>query len=195
MPSDKLGNLERVQIERVSDLRDWLIVNHMQSESVWLVTFKKSAAPENYVSYDAFVDEIICFGWIDSVPRKLDQSRTMHLLSPRKAGSAWSAVNKDRVKRMELEQKMYPAGLEVVRQAKLDGSWDFLNDVDALIEPSDLASNLNQEPAARTHWDSFSRSSRRGILEWIKQAKRRETREKRISETVRLAKANIKANH
>lgn len=195
MPSDKLENLQRVQIERASDLRDWLYANHMQSESIWLVTFKKSAAPEKYVSYSAFVDEIICFGWIDSVPRKLDGSRTMHLLSPRKVGSAWSAVNKDRVRRMELEKKMHPAGLETVRRAKSDGSWDFLNDVDALIEPHDLASGLDEEPTARKHWDAFSRSSRRGILEWIKQAKRHETRERRISETVRLAKDNVKANH
>lgn len=151
MASDKLSNLERVQIEQASELRDWLYANHMQSESVWLVTFKKSAAPNKYVSYDQFVDEIICFGWIDSVPRKLDDSRTMHLISPRKAGSAWSAVNKDRVMRMESKKKMHPSGLEAVRTAKRDGSWDFLNHVDALIEPDDLATVLNQEPSARKH--------------------------------------------
>ena len=195
MAARKLSNLERVQIERVSDLRDWLYANHMQSESVWLVTFKKSAAPGKYVSYDQFADEIICFGWIDSLPRKLDKYRTMHLLSPRKEGSAWSAVNKDRVRRMELEQKMHPAGSEAVQRAKRDGSWNFLNDVDAHIEPDDLASGLNREPAARKHWDAFSQSSRRGILEWIKQAKRPETRQKRVAEIVRLAKDNIKANH
>lgn len=195
MSGSKLDNLERVQIQRSSDLRDWLLTNHAQSESVWLVTFKKSAAPEKYVSYDAIVDEIICFGWIDSVPRKLDESRTMHLLSPRRPGSAWSAVNKERVTRMTQSQKMHPSGLEAVRLAKLDGSWDFLNDVDALIEPEDLAYALNQAPTARMHWDAFSRSSRRGILEWIKHAKRPETRQKRIAETVKLAKDNIKANH
>ena len=90
---------------------------------------------------------------------------------------------------------MHLAGIAAVEEARQDGSWDFLNDVDALVEPEDLALSLAAEPDARKNWDQFSRSSRRGILEWIKQARRPETRRKRIVETTTLAKAGIKANH
>lgn len=194
MVGRRLTDLERVQVVSASDLRDWLTSHQAQSESIWLVTFKKSC-PDRYVSYDEIVDEAICFGWIDSLPRKLDESRTMLLISPRRTGSAWSAVNKARVARLEAEGKMHPAGRAAVAAAKQDGAWDFLNDVDALIEPEDLATRLNANAKARANFDRFSRSSRRGILEWIKQAKRPDTRAKRIAETARLAALGIKANH
>ena len=194
MPQKPLQNVQSVQVETVSDLRDWLYANHAQSQSIWLVTFKK-AVPEKYIPYDDIVDEAICFGWIDSLSRKLDETRTMLLLSPRRKGSAWSAVNKSRVDRLLAEERMHPAGLAIIEAAKKDGSWDFLNDVNALIEPPDLASLLDANPDARKNFSGFSPSSRRGILEWIKQAKRPETREKRIRQTVDLAKQGIKANH
>ncbi len=194
MAKQRLSDLERVQIECSSDLRNWLYANHAQSDSIWLVTFKKND-PGRYVSYDAFVDEAMCFGWVDSLPRKLDEHRTMHLLSPRKPGSGWSAVNKDRIERMEAKNKMHPMGRAAVDAAKADGSWGFLNDVDALIEPEDLVAALDGCSLARENFDRFSRSSRRGILEWIKHAKRPGTRANRITETVQLAAKGIKANH
>lgn len=194
MAKRKLDDLERVQIESLIEWRDWLIANHAQSESIWLVTFKKHCGAR-YVSYDDYVDEAMCWGWVDSAVRAVDKDRSMHLLSPRRKGSAWSAVNKDRVARMEVAGRMQPAGRALIDAAKLDGSWDFLNDVEALIEPDDLKAALDANPNARSHWNEFSRSSKRGILEWIKTAKRSETREKRIAETARLASQNIKANH
>ncbi|MEM8794579.1 MAG: YdeI/OmpD-associated family protein [Pseudomonadota bacterium] len=194
MAKPKLEDLERVEIKSTADLRDWLQKNCESEKSIWLVTYKKRV-PERYVSYDEIVDVAICFGWIDSLPRKLDERRTMLLLSPRKPGSAWSAVNKERVDRMEAERLIHPRGVAAIEAAKKDGSWDFLNDVDQLIEPDDLKAALEETAEARAKFDGFSRSSRRGILEWIKQAKRAETRAKRISETARLAALGVKANH
>ena len=190
----KLDELERVEIFSIDELHRWLVENAEQAESIWLVTFKK-LRPERHVGYDAVVDEAICHGWIDSLPRKLDAERSMLLLSPRRRGSAWSAVNKARVARLEAAGRMRSRGQAVVAQAQRDGSWDFLNDVDALIEPADLATRLDADPAARDHFDAFSHSSRRGILEWIKQAKRPETRARRIAATAALAAKGIKANH
>ncbi|MEM8838272.1 MAG: YdeI/OmpD-associated family protein [Pseudomonadota bacterium] len=194
MAKPKLDDLERVEIKNAGDLRDWLQENCESDQSIWLVTYKKTV-PERYVSYDEIVDVAICFGWIDSLPRKLDERRTMLLLSPRKPGSAWSAVNKKRVERMAAQGLIHPRGAAAIEAAKKDGSWDFLNDVDQLIEPDDLKAALDGTAEARTKFDGFSRSSRRGILEWIKQAKRPETRAKRVSETVRLAALGVKANH
>lgn len=174
-------------------LRQWLVQNHRQAASVWLISFKKHTG-ETYVSYDEIVDQLICFGWIDSLPRKLDADRSMVLISPRKDGSAWSAVNKRRVARMVEVGDMHAAGREKIEQAKQDGSWAFLDDVEALIQPPDLGDAFDQFPGSRKNFEAFPRSAKRGILEWIKLAKRPETRVKRIAETARLAADNIKAN-
>ena len=169
----------RVQIESREEWWAWLDANHENAESIWLVTFKK-ASGKPYVSYDDVVEEAICFGWIDSLRHKLDDERSMLLLSPRKPGSAWSKVNKERVEHMNAAGKMHPAGLRKIEEAKVDGSWTFLNDVDALIVPDDLALALAEYEDAEKNFAAFPRSAKRGILEWIKQAKRPETRSKRV---------------
>ena len=186
-------NFPKVQVESREEWRAWLEANHESAESIWLVTFKK-ASGKPHVSYDAVVEEALCFGWIDSLPRKLDEERTMLLLSPRKPGSAWSKVNKERVERMIAAGKMRPAGLRKIEQSKADGSWTFLDDVDALVVPDDLAAALREYENAGENFAAFPRSSKRGILEWIKQAKRTETRDKRVRETAKLASSNIRAN-
>ena len=182
-----------VQVESREEWRTWLEANHESAESIWLVTFKK-ASGKPYVSYDAVVEEAICFGWIDSLPRKLDDERTMLLLSPRKPGSAWSKANKDRVERVEAAGKMRPAGLRRIEQSKADGSWTFLDDVEALTVPEDLAAALEEYEDAEENFATFPPSTKRGILEWIKQAKRTETRSKRVRETAELASKNVRAN-
>ncbi len=183
----------RVQIESRAEWRAWLDANHESAESIWLVTFKK-ASGKPYVSYDAVVEEAICFGWIDSLRRKLDDERSMLLLSPRRPGSAWSKVNKDRVERMNAAGKMHPAGLQKIEQSKTDGSWTFLDDVEALVVPDDLVVALAEYDNAEENFAGFPRSVKRGILEWIKQAKRAETRSKRVRETAELASKNVRAN-
>lgn len=185
-------DLAQILVRSRAELREWLAQNHPQPESIWLVTYKKGSP--FYLPYDDIVEEAICFGWIDSLVRKRDEATTMLLLSPRKAGSAWSRVNKDRVARLEAEGLLHPAGAAKIAQARVDGTWDKLNEVDALVEPPDLVAALAKFSDARRHWDAFPPSTRRGILEWILQAKRPETRAKRIAETARLAEDNVRAN-
>lgn len=184
----------RVQIESRAEWRAWLAANHESAESIWLVTFKKGSG-RPYVPYDDVVEEAICFGWVDSLPRRLDEERTMLLLSPRKPGSAWSKVNKERAERMNAAGKMKPAGLTKIEQSKEDGSWTFLDDVEALVVPEDLSAALEGHENAAENFAAFPPSSKRGILEWIKQAKKPETRGKRIRETAELASRNVRANH
>jgi uncharacterized protein YdeI (YjbR/CyaY-like superfamily) len=119
----------------------------------------------------------------------------MHLLAPRKPGSAWSRVNKERAERLIASGLMTEAGLAKIEQAKANGSWSKLDDVEALTIPGDLAEALSAHPPAAANFDGFPRSSKRLILEWIIQAKRSETRAKRIEETARLAAKNERANH
>jgi uncharacterized protein YdeI (YjbR/CyaY-like superfamily) len=182
----------KIQIDSLAALRDWLEVNNSQTESVWLVSFKKGRGA--YVPYSDIVDELLCYGWIDSVPRKLDEDRTMLLISPRRAKSNWSKVNKDKIAKLELMGRMKPLGLQKVMQAKQEGTWDALNAVDELSEPSDLRAALDESPLAREHWNAFPPSARRGILEWIGNAKGAETRQRRVAETAELAAQNIRAN-
>lgn len=159
-----------------------------------MVHFKKHVA-DAYVPFGALVDEALAWGWVDSAVRGVDEERVRHLFSPRNPKSAWSAVNKEKVERLIAAGRMQPSGLAMVETARRNGMWDFLNDVDALIEPDDLKTALDEKPASRRHWDGFAPSSRRGILEWIKTAKTPQTRQKRIGETVRLAALAIRANH
>lgn len=195
MPPARLrhGDLARVEVTSREGWRAWLAENNGQPDGVWVVTHRKRpGAP--HVPYGDIVDEALCFGWIDSLPRKLDDERTMVFVSPRRGGSAWSRVNKDRIARLSAEGRMAPAGLARIEAAKADGSWAALDDVETLVPPADLAAALAADPAAAACFAAFPPSSRRGILEWIAAARRPKTRAARIAETVARAAKNRKAN-
>lgn len=187
------NNKPRVQVESRAEWRAWLEANHTQPDGVWLVTFKKHMG-DKYVSWDEIVEEALCFGWIDSLPRRLDEERTMLWLAPRKSGSGWSTVNKERIERLIVAGLMTPAGMEKIEAAKRDGTWQALDAAGALEIPDDLSAAFDNYTDARRHFEGFPPSIRRGILEWIGNAKRPETRAKRIEETAQLAQDNIRAN-
>jgi uncharacterized protein YdeI (YjbR/CyaY-like superfamily) len=188
----KLDDQQQVEITSRTAWRKWLMQNHSTSGSIWLVTYKKP--DPRHVPYNDVVEEALCFGWVDSLPRKLDQVRSMLLLAPRKPKSAWSKLNKQRIEKLIAAGLMQPAGLKLVEAAKQNGLWDKLNDVEELKLPDDLAKALAKNKTAAKHFEAFPRSVKRGILEWILQAKKPETRAARISETVEKAKDNIRAN-
>ena len=173
--------------------RAWLKKHHPRGEGVWFISYKK-AAGKPIVSYDEAVEEALCFGWVDSKGRKLDDERSMLWFAPRKAGSGWSAPNKARVAKMIEAGLMMPAGLAKIEAAKADGSWAALDAVEALQIPPDLARTLKALPPAAHNFEAFPRSAKRGILEWIGNAKRPETRAARIAETTTLAARNERAN-
>ena len=179
-----MADHERVEITSRAELRDWLEANHTQAESVWLVTYKRSARPELYVPMSDVIQEAICFGWIDSQASRLDDERSMVRLSPRKRGSAWSAINKSHVAALAEQGLITEAGWATIEVAKQDGSWEFLDDVEAGIIPDDLAAAFEETPGARERFESFPRSTTRATLEWIKRAKRPGTRARRIAEVV-----------
>jgi uncharacterized protein YdeI (YjbR/CyaY-like superfamily) len=173
--------------------RTWLKKHHARDEGVWFISYKKSANQPS-VSYDDAVEEALCFGWVDSKGRKLDEQRSMLWFAPRKAGSGWSAPNKARVAKMIEAGLMAPAGLAKIEAAKADGSWAALDAVEALQVPPDLAQALKKLPKAAANFEAFPRSAKRGILEWISNAKRAETRAARVAETASLAARNERAN-
>lgn len=176
-----------------AEWRSWLEQNHSLAAGVWLITFKKSTGKPR-VGYDEAVEEALCFGWIDSKGNKLDAERSLLWFAPRKARTGWSRPNKERIVRLLDAGLMAPAGLAKIEAAKQDGSWFALDAVEALEIPPDLEAALAASPPASQYWDAFPRSVKRGILEWIANAKRPETRAKRVAETADLAAQNIRAN-
>jgi len=181
-------NFEKVEISSARDLRLWLSQHHAQAESVWLVTFKKHVGSA-YVSRDEVLDELLCFGWIDGIRRKLDADRTMQLISPRRI-QHWAKSYKERAARLVEEGRMEAPGLEAIRRSKAAGSWHFMDDVDALVVPEDLAAALASRPGARLHFDAFPPANRRFVLRWIKLARKPETRRRRIARVAELAARN-----
>lgn len=184
MPPRRIDNdrFPHVTVRTREEWRAWLECHHTQEESIWLVRFKK-ASGEPALSWDEAVDEALCFGWIDSAVRKLDDARTLLLMSPRRAGSNWSVYNKAKVERLIRDGRMTPAGMAKIEAAKHDGTWSFLDDVMAV--PDDLAAALRR---ARISVEAFEQAAppslRRGWLENLKMAKRAETRTKRIEAIV-----------
>jgi uncharacterized protein YdeI (YjbR/CyaY-like superfamily) len=176
-----------------AEWRAWLEQNHTRAEGVWLITYKKATGKPR-IEYEEAVEQALCYGWIDSKPNKLDDERSLLWFAPRKAGTGWSKPNKDRVAKLMAAGLMAPAGLAKVEAAKADGSWFTLDSVETLEMPVDLGQALAANPAANGHFDAFPRSVKRGILEWIANAKRPETRARRVDETVRLAAENRRAN-
>ena len=183
---------EQVEVESVAALRAWLSAHYQQSDSIWLVTFKK--AEERYLPYDSIIEEALAFGWVDSLSRALDDKRTMRLLSPRKPGSAWSKANKDRVARLIRSKRMHPSGLAKVEAAQRDGSWTKIDRAQSLEIPDDLTAALEANRQAKGHFSKFPPSTRRAILEWVEGAKTCATRERRIGRTVADAAENRRAN-
>lgn len=173
--------------------RAWLQENHRTHPGLWLANYKKATGKPR-LEYEETVEEALCFGWIDSRANSLDAERSLLWVCPSKATSAWSGINKERVARLVAKGLMEPAGLAVVEEAKASGRWSALDEVELLIVPTDLSEAFDRHPASRANWDQFPPSARRAILDWISQAKRAETRLKRIEETATLADRNERAN-
>ena len=182
-----------VHAETRAQWRAWLVAHHAEPDGAWLVSWKK-ATGKPAVGYAAAVEEALCVGWVDSKPQRLDDERGLLWFAPRAARSAWSRPNKERVERLTAAGLMLPAGLAAVDAAKAHGSWTMLDQVEDLVEPDDLRAALDADPLARASWDAFPRSARRGILEWIAQAKRAETRATRVATTVSEAHDGRRAN-
>lgn len=195
MPREKTRaatDYPRVEIATRAELRAWFAANHSLATGVWLVTTKRTAGGR--VTWNDIVEEALCVGWVDSLPRKLNATTTMLLVTPRKPQSNWSAKNKAHVAALEAQGLMRAAGTAAVALAKASGRWDALYDVTALKVPADLAAAFTQYADALKNWEAFPASTKRGILEWISLAKRDATRAARVDETARLANDNIRAN-
>ena len=144
------------------------------------------------IPYEEAVCEALCFGWIDSTYRSLDEERGALWWSPRRKGSLWASTNKERVERLEAEGRMTDAGRAAIEAAKADGSWSILEPVEALIVPDDLTAAFDARPGARSNGRPFAPTAKRAYLLWIATAKREATRSKRVEETADRVAAGLR---
>jgi uncharacterized protein YdeI (YjbR/CyaY-like superfamily) len=186
-----MNDAPQVHPEDRAAWRSWLEANHATATGVWLVSWRRGHGPR--VEYEEAVEEALCFGWIDSQGGNIDERRSRQYYAPRKATSGWAATNKARVERLIADGHMAPAGLAAIERAKANGSWTLLDAVEQGIVPEDLARALADRPPAATNFDAFPKSARRALLEWITQAKRPETRDRRVLETAERAAVNERA--
>lgn len=173
--------------------RSWLKHNGENEKNVWLIIYKKQSGTPS-VTYIEAVEEALCFGWIDSKGVKRDENSYLQFFSKRNPKSNWSAVNKKRVEKLIAQKRMTKAGLKMIQLAKDNGRWNVLDMISELVLPDDLKKTLSKNKKAQKNFDAFPPSAKKGIFEWIINAKREETRSKRIVETVRLAALNLRAN-
>lgn len=183
--------LERFVATDRAALRDWLAENAGTSAGIWVVYAK---GDQRTLGYDDIVEEALCVGWVDSLPRRLDEQQAMLRLTPRNPRSNWSRRNKERIASLRERGLMTAAGEAVVEAAVASGTWSALDQVEELAEPPALRSALDADPVARANWDAFPRSARRAILEWLLSAKTDATRDRRLGTIVSEAHQNRRAN-
>lgn len=171
--------------------RKWLSVHHLKESAVWVVFYKKGTGKSTLIWSEA-VEEALCFGWIDSLKKKLDHESSIQFFSKRKPNSTWSKINKEKINRLRQDGLMMEAGLNIVEAAKKNGSWTILDEVEALKMPQDLTEAFQSCEGSNRYFDNLSRSTRKAILQWIKLAKLPETRQKRIVEVATLASQHKK---
>lgn len=173
------------------DWRKWLELNHKKKEAVWLIFYKKKS-PNYNLSWSQSVDEALCFGWIDSVKKTIDTEKYKQYFSKRKAKSNWSKINKDKVETLIEQGLMEEEGYKSIEIAKENGSWIFLDEVEALVIPEDLKEEFENHKGSMEYFDSLSKSVKKILLYWVISAKRKETRQKRILEITENASKNLK---
>lgn len=173
------------------DWRKWLELNHNKKDAVWLILYKKKS-PNHNLNWSESVDEALCFGWIDSTKRTIDNEKFKQYFSKRKAKSNWSKINKDKVKTLIDQGLMEKEGYKSIEIAKKNGSWTFLDGVEALIIPEDFKEEFVNYKGSKEYFDSLSKSVKKILLHWVVSAKRKETRQKRILEIAENASNNLK---
>ncbi len=137
----------------------------------------------------------LCYGWIDSTVKSLAKENGRQYFCNRNEKSVWSAINKAHLKELEKEGLLHKSGKKVISDAKKNGSWTALDDVENLVIPEDLQKAFNKNKKALENFENFSRSYRKSYLYWLNHAKREETRIKRVSEIIALCENNIKSRN
>ena len=186
-----LTTIETFYPANVQEWRSWLSENHLLKQSIWVVFYKKKSNKPS-ISWSEAVDEALCFGWIDSTARSVDEEKFIQYFSKRKLNSAWSKINKEKVQRLITGGLMMPAGFNTIQTAKQNGSWVILDLVEELVIPADLKEEFETKSGSKEFFLSLSKSVKKAMLQWISLAKLEETRRKRVLAIAELASKKLK---
>ncbi len=179
--------MKRLYVRDRDEWRKWLSGHHGVSDGVWLVFYKKGSGRSS-VGYEAAVEEALCFGWIDSIIKRIDDARYVRKFTPRKDASVWSQLNKRRAEKMIKAGRMTERGLLKIAAAKKNGEWSKDRRRTPLEMPAEFAEALGRNNKARENFEKLAASYRRHYMGWIGAAKRPETKKKRITEAIALLK-------
>ncbi len=183
---------EHLYFKNANEWRAWLHDNHDSSTGVYLIFYKVSSEAES-MRWEEAVNVAICYGWIDSTVKKIDDERRRQMFTPRKDKSVWSKLNKTYIEKLIADNLMHESGLRKIEIAKQNGSWESLDQVENHIMPEDLLLAFSQNKLALENYNNFSPSYRKSYLYWLNQAKREETRKVRVAEIISLCEQNIKS--
>ncbi|MCG2461125.1 YdeI/OmpD-associated family protein [Flavobacteriaceae bacterium F89] len=172
--------------------RNWLHGNHNTSTGIYLIFYSVAHEAES-MRWEEAVQVAICYGWIDSTVWSLGNGKRRQYFCPRKPKSGWSRINKNYVKELSKKGHLHASGIEKIEQAKKNGSWSLLDDVEKGKIPEDLKQAFGARPFAYQNYVNFSQGYQKSYLYWLNQAKREATRKRRIQEIIRLCEANLKS--
>ncbi|NJB72086.1 uncharacterized protein YdeI (YjbR/CyaY-like superfamily) [Saonia flava] len=186
--------LPELYFKNDTEWRAWLHENHETSKGVYLI-FYKVDHPMESMRWEEAVKVALCYGWIDSTVKSLGNGKRRQYFCSRNDRSVWSKVNKTHIEDLLKNELMHPSGLEKIKLAKRNGSWKALDDVENGVVPKDLKEAFNKNPLAYKNYLGFAPGYRKSYLYWLNQAKREETRLKRILEIVALCEQNVKSRN
>lgn len=187
-----MKEIQEYYFKNDTEWRTWLHKNHTLQEGVYLIFYAVSHENES-MRWEEAVRVALCYGWIDSTVKNIGPGKRRQYFCPRKPKSVWSKVNKDHIKDLKKEGLMHKSGLEAIKVAKKNGSWVALDDVENGVIPTELQDAFDKNKEALTNFQNFTRGQRKSYLYYLNQAKRPETRQKRIFEIISLCEQNIKS--
>jgi len=175
-----------------TEWQNWLHENHKISKGVYLIFYKVEHVNDS-MRWEEAVKVALCYGWIDSTVKSLGNGKRRQYFTPRNPKSVWSALNKNYIKELTTNDLIHESGLKIIEIAKKNGSWTALDDVENGIVPKDLQFAFDKNPKAFDNYNNFAPSYRKSYLYWLNQAKREETRKKRVTEIIQFCANNIKS--
>lgn len=187
-----MNKKEQFYFKNAIEWREWLHNNYHSSTGVYLVFYKVNSNFES-MRWEEAVRVAICYGWIDSTVKKIDEHGRKQLFTPRKDKSVWSKLNKTYIQNLIAENVMHESGLAKIEIAKQNGSWNSLDAVEDLIIPEDLKNAFENNEIAFENYKNFSPSYQKSYLYWLNQARKSETRNNRITAIIDLCRQNKKS--
>jgi uncharacterized protein YdeI (YjbR/CyaY-like superfamily) len=179
----KIENL--LIVKNKDEWRAWLEAHHASDKEVWLVYFKPASGRKS-IDYEGSVDEALCYGWIDSLINRIDEERYARKFNPRRAGSTWSASNKERMEKLIASGRMTPAGLAVYDPGAKESSDDYAQGIrrGEVSIPEEFTKAIKKNAKAWAFFTQLPPSQQRQAMSWVAAAKKEETRQKRLKEII-----------